>query len=138
MITQYYPNPHKKVFALPITYSAGPKQANGQSEVYNKYQAEKKGITIEEFARRDHLVRDKAKEVASGLYVGALVYPHSVSEYERLGAHRITQIYRTYADFETKEWDEDKWQYLVAARRIDSPIITVATPKYFVTKEPTA
>lgn len=138
MITEYFPNPNKKVFALPITYSAQTDRGvNGQSNVYNKYQAEKKGITTEEFARRDKLVRDKAKELEHGLYVGATVYPFSVAEYERLGPHRITQIYRTYADFETKDWDEHKWQYIVAAKRIDIPEYTTATAKYFVTKEPT-
>lgn len=137
MIVEYYANPHKKVVPLPVTYgTTSVVYGNGQTFAYNDYQAKKKGIDFDEFVRRDKLVREKAKECL-GMFIGEVVYPYSKAEFDERGEQRIVQIYRSYSDFENKDWDEDKWHFLVGARSIKEPTrFMTATPKYFIKHEP--
>lgn len=144
MITEHYPNPNiKKWAAFPVskpvatlpanTYGM---MANGQSPFFNESEAKRKNITIEEFVRRDALVRQWAKE-ADMLWVGKLVYPFSLKEYEEKGAHRITQVLRTYGSFpDNHVWDEDKSRYIVGAKSEKDGMYTIATPKFFIDREP--
>lgn len=141
MITENYPNPNapKKFVYVPpvhtphIPYGA---MANGMGPFHNEHEAKRKGCTVEEFVRRDVLVRQWRKECIN-LYVGKKVYPYTKKDYEEKGAHVITQIYSTYGMMESKDWDEAKARYIVGAKSEKDGSYTTATPKYFIETEPT-
>lgn len=139
MIEQYYANPNKTVYKLPHipayknTYTL---MDNGMSEVYNKHQAHKKGVSIEEFVRRDKIVRDAAKG-ANYLRDGDVVYPHNKEEYAKYGKLVITYVLRSYADYELERWDEKSAAMVIGARpERGSNGDIVCTSGYVSRKEP--
>lgn len=146
MIIEHYPNPNiKKWVGFPVSTAVATLPANsygmmsnGLSPMFNEGEAKRKGISIEEFVRRDCLVRQWAKE-AERLWVGKLVYPYSLKDYEEKGAHRITQVLRTYGSFPNNEpWDEQKARYIIGAKSEKDGSYTIATPKFFIDRIPTA
>lgn len=145
MITEYYPNPKaKKAWQYPVSTSVATVpsntygvMANGLSPLFNEGEARRKNITIEEFVRRDCLVRGWAKE-AEQLWTGKLVYPCTLKDYEEKGPHRITEVRRTYGSFpNTDVWNENTARYIVGAKSEKDGSYTIATAKYFIHQIPT-
>lgn len=139
MIEEYYANPSKPVYKLPHTpayKNSYTPMDNGMSEVYNKHQAQKKNVSIEEFVRRDKIVREAAKG-ANYFRDGDIVYPHTKEEYAKYGKLVITYIIRSYADYEHEPWDEKSAAMVIGARpEKGSNGDIVCTSGYVSRKEP--
>ncbi len=105
MITQFYPNPNKQI-SHPASVSLYPYNHVNQigSESYIKYWAEKRGVTEDEYRRRDALVR--AQALKATYWVNSRVYPFKWSAYEEKGSCRVLKIDRTYADY-TEPWQAE-------------------------------
>ena len=130
MIIEFYPNPNKpKPFAL-VPATTGPSG-------YLEHQATQRGISVDEFLRRDNLVREAAQHI--NYYVGATVYPHTKKEYDSKGKCRILSIARTYKDLgKDYEWEDKKPLFIVGAAAEKTSFSTFyATAGFFINEEPT-
>jgi len=131
MIIEFYPNPNKPVAPPPVVYTGG--TSNG----FLEYQATNRGISVEEFVRRDEAVR---KESLKAQYaVGEMMFPFSKSEYERLGKCRILAIHRRYVDLgKDYKWEDDRPLFIVSASAEKTNYSTfLATAGFFKRTEPT-
>lgn len=139
MIEAFYENPNKpKSFVHKYVYSGAPtppvsKQqapsagltlmANGYPEPYNRHNAISKGVTPEEFVRRDVLVREEAKkctlmhgDIAEYAGTGS---PEDAKRHEGL-KYRVFRVYRHYGEFDRPVggWDDQEARWVVAAREV--------------------
>jgi hypothetical protein len=129
MIEQFFENPNKP--AKPVYKYSGA----GISGV-DQFYATKKGLTLEEFRRRDAIVREEARLVT--YFKGDVMYPFSHKEYVEKGKCRIQGIYRTYGEMESDEWPAHDKPYIVTAHRMDTPgEVFFTTGGYFVRHVPT-
>ncbi len=141
MIEEYYANPNKPAAYWPYKDKQQQKNddtamENGMSFLYNKHQAQKKNLSVEEFVRRDKLVRDAAKGTHA-LRVGDIVYPHSKAEYEKFGKLTITYVIRSYSEYENEDWNERKVDMVIGANtEMGTMSAIVCTPTYISHKEP--
>lgn len=79
---------------------------NSWSSARDQAAADARGITLQEYLRRDAIVRDLAKQVEVSVYNTG--YPKAKREYDSLGEVLVTGICKTYADFsKTDEWKDD-------------------------------
>jgi hypothetical protein len=68
--------------------------------------AKARGISVEEFVRRDNIVKELAKAVEVELYGHG--FPKNKKEYDSVGEVIVTGICKTYADFSrSEEWKDD-------------------------------
>lgn len=68
--------------------------------------ARARGISVEEFTRRDEIVKELAKTVEVSLYGHG--FPKAKKEFDTLGEVVVTGICRTYADFSKAEgWPDN-------------------------------
>ncbi len=139
MIEEYYPNPNKpvaKLFHTPSYKNDYSLMANGMSSVYNKYQAGRKNVSVEEFVRRDVIIREAAKGTEY-LRDGDVVYPHSKEANAKYGKITITYVLRSYADYQNEPWSEKSAAMVVGARpERGSNGDIVCTAQYVSRKEP--
>lgn len=136
MIIQHFAALHPpKIIVHPRVQQHAPSPAaplkgdNGQPYPFNSHYANKFGLTVDEYVRRDVKIRELAKGFAK-LCVGARVVPANEKDAAKYGECLITQLYRSYADFEKgHHWDEE-CVYLIAAKDCNgTPIVT--TSNYF-------
>lgn len=152
MIIEFFPNPNKSVSKLfPVTnygvvphITPKPKEPTsyttgvGISEDLYVFWAGKKNISVEEFKRRDVIVRDMANKCA---YMrGDTVYPYSLKEYEDKGKCFVKGLYRTYAEMENdSEWPANDMPFIVTAHPMMRPQETFfATGGFFKRIIPTS
>lgn len=144
MIVAHYPNPNKPVSSFLVTSSNAPSTTitsnqqvmeNGLTRAHNGYYARKHQISVEEFVRRDCLIRDLAKQ-AEKLEAGKEYYPFSKEAYALRGMCKIKYILRNYADFDPGTWNDKDYFYIVGATDSHGkPLVTTAN--YFSSEEPT-
>ena len=68
--------------------------------------AKARGISVEEFKRRDDIVKEAAKTVEVDLYGHG--FPRNKKEYDSVGEVVVTGICKTYADFSrTEKWSDN-------------------------------
>lgn len=135
MIIGFYPNPNKpkeKPFAMtPVVH-----QDRGYGKHYDEYYAKKRGCTVEEFIRRDKLVREAAKKI--DYFLNASRYPFKWDEYEKKGKCRILRIDKNYAEYD-QEWpaEGDGPLFLVEAMSEKNHFqVFRATPGFFKSEPP--
>lgn len=128
MIIEFYPNPTKPKL-LPVVTDG----SNG----FLEYQSTQRGISVEEFIRRDGLVRTEA--LKANYNVGESLFPHSKKEFDRLGKCQILAIHRRYVDLgKDYKWEDDLPLFVVSARAAKTNYSTfLATAGFFVKDEPT-
>ena len=139
MITQFYPNPNKKKFwpVTPIKTSTVT-GARSSELIFEEFQAKRRGIDLDEYRRRDALIRNAVKDIK--YKVGDLVFPYTVEEYEKKGKCRILHIATNYSMLEKDyKWIEGQMPFLVQAQASTTEYSTfLATPGFFRTEEPVA
>jgi hypothetical protein len=136
MIIEFYPNPNKPAPSVYVVPALGPTAGYGKH--YDEYYAKKRGVTVEEFIRRDNIVRDKAKEIT--YHINASRYPFKWEEYEKKGKCRILRIDKTYAEYD-HDWPEDGDGplFLVEAMSEKNHFqVFRATPGFFTVMPPSA
>lgn len=135
MIIEFYPNPNKPAPVVsPHVVPLGPSAGYGKH--YDEYYAKKRGCTVEEFIRRDNIIRAKAKEIK--YFLNASRYPFKWEEYEKKGKCRILRIDKNYAEYD-QDWPEngDGPLYLVEAMSEKNKFqVFRATPGFFVENPP--
>lgn len=129
MIIEFYPNPNKKIYHPPVVSSS--------PTGYMEMQANKMGVSVTEYIRRDDIVRKEANRCT--YQVGDEVYPFTIKAYEEKGKCRIISIARRYADLgKDYVWEEGKPIFIVGAKAEKNDFATfLATPGFFQKTEPT-
>ena len=139
MIIGFYPNPNKPKAPekqTPFTHTVLGDQDRGYGKHYDEYYAKKRGCTVEEFIRRDKVVRELAKKIT--YFLNASKYPFKWDEYDKKGKCRILRIDKNYAEYD-QEWPElgDGPLYLVEAMSEKNKFqVFRATPGFFVDVPP--
>lgn len=141
MIVAHYPNPNKPVQSVYVPNNSTPLNsgtelmANGLTRAHNGYYARKHSVSVEEFVKRDLLIRDLAKD-AVGLESGKEYYPTTKAAYEARGKCKIRYVLRSYADFDPGTWNDKDYHFIVGAIDKNGKTL-VTTGNYFQDKEPT-
>lgn len=141
MIINFYPNPNKpkpKTHAVPAL-QIGSSVPNGTTyhPSYYDFMAKKKGVTVEEYMRRDAIVKQQLEKL--NYREGDSVYPYSKTGYDKYGMCKIKGIYRTYASMED-DWPTQNMDipFLVTAHPVMRPQeVFFATVGYFKNHFPT-
>ena len=128
MIIEFYPNPNAKkkvpysppavVIGSPPTTPSSYTTGVGIHPNLYEFWARKKNLTVEEFVRRDKIVREMYKKVT--YKKGDTVYPYIKSEYEKRGRCYIKGVYKTYAEMEG-EWPGNDIPFIVTAHPMLAP-----------------
>lgn len=122
MITANYPNPNKPVSKLfPVAVGAH-NPVISQSNAFDsltEFYAKRKNISVEEYKRRDAIVKAEAQKVA--YMKGDLVYPYRKKLYADKGMVKVLGIYRSYSDFETSDWPKDDHAFIITGQWVDNP-----------------
>lgn len=138
MIIQEYPNPNKpvsKFWPTVVTNSNPPGAVMGGSNHMLDYWAKRKGITVEEFQRRDAIVR--AEYAACKYKKNDIVYPFSKSQLEKKGMIKVVGIYKSYDEYEDTTWNSADNAYIVTAAYVDTGESLFCTVNFLQIDEPT-
>lgn len=127
MIEKFYKNPNKKPNYLPT---------NGPVQSYYSREAAKKGITEDEYHRRQKIIYEKSKE-CHHLFAGVHAWPQTEEYIKMYGKCRIIGVCRIYSDFDRDEWPDSDNPMIVHAHSIDKNLTFNATSNFFTTTEPT-
>lgn len=134
MIVEIYENPNKPVPKWQSTWTGPTNVTRPNHTQMEEYWAKKKNITVEEYKRRDDIVRTEYAKCR--YFVGGLVWPYSHALCEKMGQYRIRGIYKAYHEFETNEWDKSDNAYCVTAERVNVPETIFTTIGYFQQHRP--
>ena len=101
-------------------------------------QAAMRGITAEEYRRRDDIVREQSNQVK--LQTGDTAYPHNAEGLEKYGACIVIGITRSYKEFPVAEkWKKNDMPFVVSFRPLTGPdkeSIILCTHQYLVKTKP--
>lgn len=96
--------------------------------------AKSRGISVQEFVRRDAIVKECAKTVEVDLYGHA--FPKSKKEYDALGEVIVTGICQTYADFSrNEEWPKNDNPMIVSFYAVKDRSKSFFCTANYLTKE---
>lgn len=113
MITLTFPSAERllarKNAAIVRTYTQTPTP-------FELHQASQRNITVEEYRRRDRIVKDEAGK--ANILVGERCYPVTKKDYEKYGALVVLGVCRLYSDFAI----DDEWP------KNDNPFIYTLAP----------
>ena len=116
MISISYPNPHKKLVALPppaASYSA----VDHNYHTMALARATKIGIDKAEWIRRDNIVRKQSKECPFNF--GDTVYPASTEGYAKYGRCLVTGKTKSYSEMDMDKWPSSDTPFILSARSLD-------------------
>ena len=137
MIVETFPNPNKpKPAPFKSHYPMTTSGVQTFHPSYYEHQGKKRGISAEEFKRRDAIVR---AEYQKAFYrKGDVVYPHTWEEYQKRGKCVIDGLYSSYSQFEDDDvWPKSDLPMIVNAHPVDDVKNTiVATANFFTSIEP--
>ncbi|MDE3022289.1 MAG: hypothetical protein KGI54_10550 [Pseudomonadota bacterium] len=124
MIEQSFPAKKTK---LEVVLSSSP------SDIW---ESNKRKITLEEYRRRDTIVRKYASECK--LKVGDTCYPVELSDYVEHGAMLITSIVQHYKDFGfSEEWPDNDNPFLISLKSLTNKgAVMFCTTNWVVAKNP--
>ena len=118
MISISYPNPNKKLVALPVSTTSpyvGVVDHNYQTMALAR--ATKIGIDKAEWIRRDNIVRKQSKECLFNF--GDTVYPTSEEGYLKYGRCLITGKTKSYSEMDNDKWPSSDTPFILSARSLD-------------------
>ncbi len=130
MISQYYPSPKPKYRSQPVVLQRGSawnaQSANDTTPVqtvipsvqfgaqWAANEAEKMGITKEEWMRRNDIVVQLVRECT--FRPGDTFYPCDKDEYTKYGKCAVVQRAQTYKDVCLDVWDKNENPYVITAK----------------------
>ncbi len=131
MIEETYESKRVKPVFVPAVIG-GPKHFTA----HEIHQAEARGITPEEYVRRNNIVKDQASKV--WLRPGDTAYPESKAGYTKYGACLVIGICRSYKDFAfTDEWPKSDCPFIVTFAPLNDRTTHIhCTYHYLVAKNP--
>ena len=133
MITKDYENPNKPV-AKWAAWQA-PHQPTNYSSTMEDFYAKKKNLTVEEYRRRDEIVRTEYAKCR--YFTGSVVWPYTLNLCNKKGQYRIQGIYKAYHEYDTSEWPKDDSPFIVTAYPVSHPQETIfTTVAYFQIDKP--
>lgn len=102
-------------------------------------QAIMRGISPEEYRRRDDIIREQSNQVK--LQTGDTAYPHDAAGMGKYGACIVVGITRSYKEFPvTEKWKKNDMPYVMSFRPLTGPdkdSIILCTHQYLVKNKPT-
>jgi len=137
-----YPNPNKPVSKLwPVVVGTNPNGTTPPNAVMGgtnhmlDYYAKRKGITVEEFQRRDAIVR--AEYAACKYKKDDVVYPFNKATYAKKGMVKVIGLYKSYDEYEDTSWEKSDNAYIVTAAYVDTGESLFCTVNFLQIEEPT-
>jgi hypothetical protein len=94
MILIHYTNPNKP--PEPIWKGRNPPSHLHGGQSWGQYYANKLGVSVDEFLRRDAVFRAESKEVNFVAY--DIVYPREYKQFVEMGKCTVSKVIRSYSD----------------------------------------
>ena len=139
MIVETFPT-KKPTAVLPYyQQQTWPKGGNGQppfipthTKMYGQWierKAESRGITVDEYIRRDKLIREQVD--ACPLGINQIAYPIRKSEYEKYGALKIRHFILKLDDLPpTEKWPTSDRPMIISCEMVSTGEVVTCTTNY--------
>lgn len=102
-------------------------------------QASLRGISAEEYRRRDDIVREQSNLIK--LQTGDTAYPHSKEGLEKYGACIVLNITRSYKEMPvTEKWKKNDMPFVMSFKPLTGPdkdSVILCTHQYLIKNKPT-
>ena len=125
MISKTYPSKRSTIYQQfkQIGY------ALSNSSPFVVHQARKRGCSVEEYTRREEIIKKLASDC--GFQHGDTAYPKDAADYEQFGVVMIVGVVRSYKDMENDHiWADDHPMILSFRPRNDTTCVMNCTTGY--------
>lgn len=145
MIIEHYPTKKKKNFLPPINLYSYPKQDAADTKTivdaivkkpntFYEAQAKRQGCTVEEWLRRDAIVKAHFKECPYN--TSDKVWPTTNDKIDQYGEVQIDTICYTYAQMDKDKWPSNDNPLIVTARSLKNNYSFFCTTNFLTKEEP--